>query len=259
MGVSVALRGAETLMEEILLFAAVGFAAQLIDGALGMAYGITATSVMLSFGVAPAIASASVHAAEVVTTGVSGLSHWQFGNVDRELFRRLVVPGMIGGALGAYVLASVPGESIRPLVSTYLLVMGLVILHKALRRSVVATAGPRHLSVLGLCGGFLDAVGGGGWGPVVASTLLGNGTTPRYAIGSVNVAEFFVAATVSAAFILTIGLTLWPIIAGLILGGALAAPLAAYVTRRLPARPLMILVATVVIALSVRGLIRDLG
>jgi uncharacterized membrane protein YfcA len=246
-------------MDEILLFAAVGFAAQLIDGALGMAYGITATSVMLSLGIAPAIASASVHAAEVVTTGVSGIAHWQFGNVDRELFRRLVIPGMIGGAIGAYVLVSIPEESIRPLVSAYLLVMGLVVLRKALRRRTDRGHGPRHLSVLGLGGGFLDAIGGGGWGPIVASTLLGKGTSPRYAIGSVNVAEFFVAATISAAFVFTIGLQLWPIIAGLILGGALAAPLAAYMARRLPERFLMVLVAMVVIGLSVRGLIQDFG
>jgi uncharacterized membrane protein YfcA len=244
-------------MDEILVFALVGFAAQLVDGALGMAYGITATSAMLSLGVAPAVASASVHAAEVVTTGVSGLAHWQFGNVDRELFRKLVIPGMIGGAIGAYLLASIPSDAIRPLISVYLLVMGLIILHKAIRRRDIPGAGPRHLSALGFGGGFLDAMGGGGWGPIVASTLLGNGTTPRYAIGSVNVAEFFVAATVSAAFVFTIGLTLWPIIAGLILGGALAAPFAAYMTRRLPERFLMVLVATVVIALSVRGLIQD--
>jgi uncharacterized protein len=244
-------------MDEILVFALVGFAAQLVDGALGMAYGITATSAMLSLGVAPAVASASVHAAEVVTTGVSGLAHWQFGNVDRELFRKLVIPGMIGGAIGAYLLASISGDAIRPLISVYLLVMGLIILHKAIRRRDISGAGPRHLSALGFGGGFLDAMGGGGWGPIVASTLLGNGTTPRYAIGSVNVAEFFVAATVSAAFVFTIGLTLWPIIAGLILGGALAAPFAAYMTRRLPERFLMVLVATVVIALSVRGLIQD--
>jgi uncharacterized protein len=246
-------------MDEILVFALVGFAAQLVDGALGMAYGITATSAMLSLGVAPAVASASVHAAEVVTTGVSGLAHWQFGNVDRELFRKLVIPGMIGGAIGAYLLASISGDAIRPLISVYLLVMGLIILHKAIRRRDISGAGPRHLSALGFGGGFLDAMGGGGWGPIVASTLLGNGTTPRYAIGSVNVAEFFVAATVSAAFVFTIGLTLWPIIAGLILGGALAAPFAAYMTRRLPERFLMVLVATVVIALSVRGLIQDFG
>jgi uncharacterized protein len=245
-------------MNEILLFAAVGFAAQLVDGALGMAYGVMATSVMLSLGIAPAVASASVHAAEVVTTGVSGIAHWQFGNVDRELFRRLVLPGMVGGAIGAYVLVSIPEESIRPLVSAYLLVMGLVVLRKALRGRIEAR-GPRHLSVLGLGGGFLDAIGGGGWGPIVASTLLGKGTSPRYAIGSVNVAEFFVAATRSAAFVFTIGLQLWPIIAGLILGGALAAPLAAYMARRLPERFLMVLVALVVTGLSVRGLIQDFG
>ena len=242
-------------MEDVLVFAAVGFAAQLVDGALGMAYGVSATTVLLSLGVAPAVASASVHAAEVVTTGVSGASHWWFGNVDRDLFRRLVVPGMIGGALGAYLLASLPGETMRPLVSAYLLVMGVVILWKAVRGRRPGPDRPHRLIPLGLGGGFVDAVGGGGWGPIVASTLLGRGATPRYAIGSVNCAEFFVTATISATFIFTIGLELWPIIAGLILGGALAAPFAAYVIQRMPDRPLMILVAVLVMLLSLRQLL----
>jgi len=245
-------------MDEFLLFVAVGFAAQLVDGALGMAYGVTATTVLLSLGLAPAAASASVHAAEVVTTGASGLSHWGFGNIDRRLFRGLVIPGMIGGAAGAYVLTAVPGEAIRPFISVYLLAMGAMILWKALRPAV-GRPEPRRLAPLGLAGGFLDAVGGGGWGPLVASSLMGNGTTPRYAIGSVNAVEFFVTATVSATFVATIGLTHARIVAGLIAGGVLAAPFAAYVTSRLPDRPLMILVAVVVMLLSVRGLLQALG
>lgn len=242
-------------MEDVILFAAVGFAAQIIDGALGMAYGVTATTVLLSLGVAPAVASASVHTAEVATTGLSGLSHWWFGNIQRELFRKLVIPGMIGGAAGAFLLATVPGETIRPFVNLYLLLMGGVILWKALRGRRAAVHRPRHVASLGLVGGFLDAAGGGGWGPVVSSTLLGSGEVPRFAIGSVNAAEFFVTATVTATFVATIGLSLWPIIAGLILGGALAAPFAAYITKRLPDRPLMILVAMVVILLSAHGLL----
>lgn len=244
-------------MDDVFLFTAVGFAAQLVDGALGMAYGVTATSILLSFGITPAVASASVHAAEVVTIGVSGLSHWWFANVDRRLFTRLVLPGMLGGAAGAYLLVSVPAEIMRPLVSAYLLLMGLVILTKALRPRPPAQE-PRRVAVLGLIGGFLDATGGG-WGPVVAATLVGARTAPRYAIGSVNAAEFFVTATISATFIATIGLVLWPIIAGLILGGALAAPFAAYVTRSLPDRPLMILVAMIIVLLSLRGLVQTLG
>ncbi|HET6520599.1 MAG TPA: sulfite exporter TauE/SafE family protein [Geminicoccaceae bacterium] len=243
-------------MGDFLLFVAVGFAAQIVDGAIGMAYGLTATTVLLSIGVLPAAASASVHAAEVFTTGASGLSHWHFRNVDFALLRRLVLPGMAGGVCGVYVLTSVPGETIRPVVSAYLLAMGGVILWKALRQVPASGDPPRRVAALGLAGGFLDAVGGGGWGPLVTSTLVGQGTAPRYAIGSTNLAEFFVALTVSATFVATIGLELWPIIAGLVVGGVLAAPFAAYATQRLPDRPLMILVAVVIILLSLRGLVQ---
>jgi uncharacterized protein len=245
-------------MDDFLLFVAIGFAAQLVDGALGMAYGVTAMTVLLSLGIPPAPASASVHTAEVVTTGISGLSHWGFGNVDRYLFQRLVVPGMIGGAIGAYVLTAVPGEAVRPFVSAYLLVMGALILLKAMRRPAPPRE-PRGLRPLGLLGGFLDAVGGGGWGPIVTSTLVGTGAAPRYAIGSVNAAEFFVTVVVAATFVVTIGVTHPRVVAGLLVGGALAAPLAAYVVRYLPTRPLMILVGTVVVLLSGRGLVQALG
>jgi len=247
--------------DEFILFVAVGFAAQLVDGAIGMAYGLSGTTVMLSLGFPPATASASVHAAEVFTTGVSGLSHWRFGNVDWRFVRRLAVPGMLGGAAGAYLLTTLPGDAVAPFVSAYLLMMGAWILWKAFRddRRAAADGPPRWIAPLGLGGGFLDAVGGGGWGPMVASTLLGHGTTPRVAIGSVNFAEFFVTATVSATFLGTIGLELWPIIVGLILGGALAAPLAAYAARTIPDRPLMILVGSVIVLLSIRGLVQAAG
>ncbi len=243
-------------MDQLVLFVAVGFAAQLIDGAIGMAYGLTSTAILLSFGVLPATASASVHAAEVFTTAVSGLAHWRFQNVDRALFRRLVLPGMLGGGIGAYALASAPAATIQPVINAYLLVMGSVILWRALR-DVAATAGaPRRVALLGLSGGFLDAIGGGGWGPIVTSTLVGQGTTARFAIGSTNLAEFFVTLTISATFVTTIGLELWPIIAGLIVGGMLAAPLAAYATQKLPDRPLMILVGAIIVLLSLRGLLQ---
>jgi uncharacterized membrane protein YfcA len=250
------------MSDAVVLFAAVGFAAQLIDGAIGMAYGVTATSVLLSLGVTPATASASVHAAEMFTTGASGLAHWRVGNARPELVWRLALPGMIGGAAGAYLLSGLPGEMIRPVINAYLVAMGMMILAKALRQHPAgrtAPAAPRHVQALGLVGGFLDAVGGGGWGPLVASTLIGRGGTPRHVIGSVNVAEFFVTTTVSATFVATIGLELWPIITGLVLGGVVAAPFAALVTRRLPDRPLMILVGIVVILLSLRGLILALA
>jgi uncharacterized protein len=244
------------MLSDLLLFVAVGFAAQIVDGAIGMAYGLMSTTVLLSLGIPPAAASASVHAAEVFTTGASGLFHWRYGNVDMGLLRRLAIPGAIGGALGAYLLTELPGDTVRPLVSLYLAIMGAIVLWKALRRPLTEPKAPRYVPLLGFSGGFLDALGGGGWGPLVASTLVGGGTKARLAIGSTNAAEFLVTATISATFVFTIGLELWPIIAGLVLGGVLAAPFAALITRALPDRPLMILVAIVIMVLSLRGLLQ---
>jgi uncharacterized membrane protein YfcA len=248
------------MVDDFILFVAVGFAAQLVDGAIGMAYGLSGTTVMLGLGFPPATASASVHAAEVFTTGLSGLSHWRFGNVDWSFVRHLAIPGMLGGAAGAYLLTTLPSDAIEPWVNAYLLLMGAWILWKAFRNNrTAADKPPRWIAALGLGGGFLDAIGGGGWGPMVTSTLLGHGTTPRFTIGSVNFAEFFVTATISATFLGTIGLELWPIIAGLIVGGALAAPIAAFAAKTIPDRPLMILVGSVIVLLSLRGLIQVMG
>ena len=240
------------MVSDLLLFVLIGFAAQIVDGAIGMAYGLVSTSVLLSFGVPLTTASASVHAAEVFTTGASALSHWRLGNVDRKLFLRLAPAGMIGGGIGAYVLTAAPAEIMRPLVSLYLATMGGVIPWKALRGSLPQTKAPKHVAALGLCGGFVDAVGGGGWGPLVASTLVGRGTTARLAIGSTNAAEFLLTLTISATFVMTVGLDPWPVIAGLVLGGVLAAPLAAYATRWLPERWLMLIVGAVIVLLSLR-------
>ena len=246
------------MMSDLVLFILIGFLAQMVDGAIGMAYGLIATSVLLSFGVPLTTASASVHAAEVFTTGASALSHWRLGNVDRKLFLRLAPAGMVGGGLGAYVLSAAPGEVMRPLVSVYLALMGGVILWKALRGAATPGRTPRHVAALGLCGGFVDAVGGGGWGPLVASTLVGRGAAARLAIGSTNAAEFLMTTTISATFVMTVGLELWPVIAGLVLGGVLAAPLAAYAVRWLPERWLMGLVGVVIVLLSLREIPRIL-
>ena len=243
--------------QNIVVFAIVGFVAQLIDGALGMAYGVSSNTFLLSVGVPPAAASASVHAAEIFTTAVSGLSHWRLGNVDRELLRRLLIPGVAGGVVGAYLLTSVPGDTIKPFIAVYLVVMGLVIILKAVRRQQT-TETRSHLVPLGLAGGFFDAIGGGGWGPIVTSTLVARGNAPRYVIGSVNLSEFFVTLSESVVFILTIGLVHWQVIAGLIIGGVIAAPLAAYVCKRVPTRPLMILIGILIIALSIRTVILSL-
>lgn len=242
------------MLSDILLFIAVGFVAQLVDGAIGMAYGLISTTVLLSLGFPPATASASVHTAEIFTTGASGYSHWRLGNVDMRLFRRLALPGAVGGAIGAYLLTEMPVDVIQPIVSVYLAAMGGLVLWKALRKPSADPRPPRHVGLLGLSGGFLDAIGGGGWGPLVASTLVGSGTRARFAIGSTNAAEFLVTTTIAATFVFTIGLDLWPIIVGLVIGGVVAAPFAAYVARGVPERPLMILVGVVIMILSLRGL-----
>jgi uncharacterized membrane protein YfcA len=246
------------MWEDFLLFVAVGFAAQMVDGAIGMAYGVTSSSVMLSLGIPPATTSACVHAAETFTTAVSGTAHWKFGNVDRKLLLRLALPGMVGGAIGAYVLTNLDGDVIKPYISGYLLLIGVFIVWKALTSRTSTGAEPSRVAPLGFIGGLLDSMGGGGWGPIVTSTLIGQGTTPRYAIGSVNLAEFFVTFTISVTFIATIGLELWPIISGLILGGVIAAPFAAYATKMLPDKVLMILVGCVVAILSLRTIVAAL-
>ncbi len=246
-------------LDDLLLFVAVGFAAQMVDGAIGMAYGVISTSVMLSLGIPPATASACVHAAETFTTAASGVSHWRFGNVDRKLLLRLALPGAIGGAIGAYVLTSLPGDTVKPFVSGYLLLIGLFIVWKAISKRVNKGTEPPMVAPLGFFGGLLDSLGGGGWGPIVTSSLIGQGATPRYAIGSVSLAEFFVTLTISATFVATIGLELWPIITGLIIGGVIAAPFAAYATKHLPDEVLMILVGCVVAILSLRTILNALA
>ncbi|MBI5825276.1 MAG: sulfite exporter TauE/SafE family protein [Chloroflexi bacterium] len=239
-----------------LLYMLVGFLAQMIDGALGMAYGVSSNTFLLSLGIPPAAASASVHMAEVVTTGISGFSHWKLGNVDWKLVRRLLVPGVLGGLLGAYVLTSIDGNIIKPYIAVYLLIMGGIIIYKAftikLRKKPDEYHGPR-ISLLGLFGGFCDAIGGGGWGPVVTSTLVARGKNPRMTIGSVNFSEFFVTLGQSILFVLTLNFSeYWQVILGLLIGGAVAAPIAAKVSQKLPMKTLMIFVGILIIGLSVR-------
>ncbi|MCK4692896.1 MAG: sulfite exporter TauE/SafE family protein [Anaerolineales bacterium] len=243
-----------TFIQDALPYAIVGFAAQMIDGALGMAYGVTSTSLLLSSGISAAAASASVHTAEVFTTGVSGLSHWKLGNVDKALFKKLIIPGVLGGILGAYILSNVPGKIIKPFVAIYLCWMGMLIFYRALRNK---PRSPSHtpLTRLGLAGGFFDAIGGGGWGPIVTSTLVANGNNPRYTIGSVNMSEFFVTFAEAATFYATIGLVHVHVIVGLILGGVLAAPLGALVCRKIPPRIMMFIVGLLIMALSIRTIV----
>ena len=237
---------------------AVGFLAQAIDGALGMAYGVSATTFLLGAGASPAVASASVHIAEIFTTGFSGVAHLKYGNVNRQLFVRLLVPGMIGAVLGTVVITQIDGAIMRPYVTAYLLIMGIYILAKAFRKIRAHTEEPRHVGKLAAFGGFVDAAGGGGWGPVVTSTLVGSGRDPRTTIGSVNFAEFFLALATAASFSLLAAPSTWVLVAGLVLGGLFAAPFAALLCRRLHARTLLITVGVLITALSAWNLARAL-
>ena len=240
----------------ILMYVLVGFVAQMIDGALGMAYGVSSNTFLLNLGIPPAAASASVHMAEVVTTGISGLSHWRLGNIDWDLVKKLAIPGVLGGIAGAYLLASIDGDVLKPFISTYLLIMGVIILIKAFNGKHEPKE-TKYLGILGVIGGFFDAIGGGGWGPIVTTTLVARGKHPRYAIGSVNFSEFFVTFAESVTFVLTLSfLGYWQIILGLLIGGAIAAPVAAIVARKLPVRALMFMVGVLIVGLSIRTIVQ---
>jgi hypothetical protein len=197
--------------------------------------------------------------AEVVTTGISGFSHWKLGNVDWKMVRRLLIPGVIGGVSGAYLLTSIDGNIIKPYIAGYLLIMGGVIVYKAFTMKMHHDEdeyhGPR-VSLLGLIGGFCDAIGGGGWGPVVTSTLVAHGKHPRRTIGSVNFTEFFVTFSESVLFVIALSFSeYWMIILGLLIGGAIAAPIAAKLSQKLPIKTLMIVVGILIIGLSIRTLV----
>lgn len=238
----------------------IGLAAQLVDGALGMAYGITATTFLLAGGATPLAATASVHVAEIFTTGASGLAHWRLGNVDRRLFRQLIIPGVIGAVVGAWVVSRIDSAALRPWVSGYLLVMGIYIAGKAFRAvSFVRGTNGRKLVPLAFTGALVDSIGGGGWGPIVATSLLGTGHEPRKTIGTVNAAEFFITLASGFSFVLLAGITHWEQVAGLVTGGLVVAPFAAYLTTRLPSRWLLLFVGVLVALLSAFGLIQALG
>jgi uncharacterized protein len=228
----------------LVLLALAGFGAQLVDGALGMGYGVTSTTLLLLAGLSPAAASASVHLAKIGTALASGYAHWRFGNVDWALVLRLGVPGAVGALLGALLLSHLSAEASAPLMGTLLLVIGAFILVKyavSPPREATARTSPhrrRFLTPLGFVGGFVDATGGGGWGPVSTATLLTAGrTAPRTVIGSVSASEFLVTIAASAGFVLGLGTAGidWLAVAGLVVGGMLAAPLAAWLVTRLPA------------------------
>ena len=246
------------LLLSLMPFVAVGFAAQLVDGALGMAFGVISTTLLLSLGLPPAAASAGVHTVETFTTGVSAISHSFHRNVDWRLFLRIAIPGTVGGVMGAYVLTKVDAAAARPFVLAYLAAIGLFLVWRGLARPVEPKPA-KVVEPLGLVGGFLDAAGGGGWGPVVTGNLLVQGLDPRRTIGTVNTAEFFLTFTVSATFIFAMGWQAFTTAtAGLLIGGVIAAPLAAVIASKARAKTLMIAVGSLLTLTSLFGIYRSL-
>jgi uncharacterized protein len=241
---------------DLAFYLMVGVMAQLVDGALGMGYGATATSFLLTLGVPPAVSSTSVHLSEMFTTGASAISHFKFKNINKKLFKTLLIPGVIGSVIGAYLLSDIiDGNIIKPYISAYMVVLGCIIVSKGIKK-VNAKKPTKRLGVLAIFGGFMDAVGGGGWGPIVTSTLIGRGRDPRYTIGSVNAAEFAVAFASGVTFLLFEGINSWQVVLGLMLGGMIAAPLGAYLVNKVNRRPLMIIVGLLVIFLGLRVVLK---
>jgi uncharacterized membrane protein YfcA len=243
---------------EFFLLVVIGFIAQSIDGSLGMAFGVVSSSAMLAIGMTPAHASAVVHTAEVFTTGASGASHLYHRNVDWRLVARLGVAGVVGAVLGAWVLSNVDASAARPFVAFYLLCIGVFILLKAVRAPMGRDAPAPWIAPVGFAAGFLDASGGGGWGPVATSALVGSGHAPRLAVGSVNFTEFFVTVAAATTFFIELGAAPWVELLALIIGGVLAAPFGGWLVRRIPARTLLLLVGFLIVLLALWQLARAL-
>lgn len=243
----------------------VGFIAQFVDGSLGMGYGVFSTSFLVGIGLLPAVASASVHTAEIFTTLISGASHWRMGNIKRELVLPMIIPGVIGGVGGAFLLTAIPGRVIKPYVASILLIMGGIVLVRFIRKRQVTPNGEStpawKLGLLALAAAFMDALGGGGWGPIATpSLILSENHEPRKVVGSVNLVEFFVTVAAVITFLVRIGPENfeWGIVAALLIGGAIAAPVAAWVCHRLPERVLGIMIGATLMLLNARTLLLSL-
>lgn len=247
----------------LLPYIAIGFVAQLVDGALGMAFGVIANTALLWIGVPPALATSYVHVIKVFTGGVSGISHVMHKNVDWRLFFRLAASGVVGGVAGAYILSLLhlnDSNFARPYVLGYLTLIGLYILWRGIGLKIPRERRARIVEPVGVVGGFLDATGGGGWGPVTTSNLLIQGNSPRMTVGTVNSAEFIVAIAVSITYILSLGITDFPkAVVGLLIGGVIAAPLGSWITKHVPPRPMMIMVGSLLVVISIFGIMRAVG
>ena len=251
-------------MRKLIIFAFIGFLAQLIDGALGMAYGVTSSSLLLAFSISPAIASASVHLSEVVTTAASGVAHIKFGNVDKKMVYRLIIPGSIGAFVGATFLSNVPGNLVKPYVSLFLLILGIYVMtrflfvftHKEERQEKPLSA--KQSIPLGLIAGFFDATGGGGWGPIATPVLLSKkGMTARKVIGTVDTSEFAIAISATLGFFISLGWESvnWTWVIALMIGGVIAAPIAAWLVKIVPAHLMGVLVGGFIILTNSKTLL----
>ena len=250
-------------MRKLIVFAFIGFLAQLIDGALGMAYGVTSSSLLLAFSIAPAVASASVHLSEVVTTAASGVSHIKFGNVDKKMVYKLIIPGSIGAFLGATFLSNIPGEVAKPYVSIFLLVLGVYVLirfllnYKPIVENENSTLTRKQSIPLGFIAGFMDATGGGGWGPIATPVLLSKNTmSARKVVGTVDTSEFAIAVSASIGFFISLGWSdvNWFWVTALIIGGVIAAPIAAWLVQKVHPQLMGVLVGGFIIFVNSRTL-----
>ena len=255
-------------MKKLIIFSVIGFLAQLVDGSLGMGFGATSSSLLLMFGIAPAAASASIHMAEIVTTAASGASHLWFKNVDKGILLKLTIPGAISAFIGAAFLSSLPGENIKPFISIFLIVLGVYILIRFLffnhtsSKNQGSPISKKLLTPLGIVGGFFDAVGGGGWGPITAPVLIARkGISPRKVIGTVDTSEFAIAVSATLGFILFLGLDQfqWQLVIAFMIGGVIAAPIAAWLVRIVPSYMLGVLVGGFIILTNSMTIIKTVA
>lgn len=248
----------QNLDPNLWLYILAGFIAQMVDGALGMAYGVSVTTFLLSLGIPPAIASASMHASEVFTTGSSSLVYMRYKNVNIKLFKKLLWPGLFGAVVGAVTISFISKDYfsiIKPLVSVYTLILGIIIIFRAKNIHLNKVSKIKKVGLVAVTGGFFDSIGGGGWGPIVTTSLIVGGRNLKYSVGSSHLAKFFVALISSITFFCIIGLNHWQIILGLIIGGIVAAPISIYFSNKIPTKNGLILVGLLVIAISLKTII----
>ena len=250
----------EVFNRQFLYFVLAGFLAQMVDGLLSMGYGVTSATCLMTFGVNPVAMSAAIHTSEIFTSGISGYSHYKFGNVNKKLFKHLVIPGVIGAILGALLLVYLGEKNsqwLMPIIAVYAGFLGIKILIKAFKPQN-GNKKVKRVGWLAGAGGFLDSFGGGGWGPIVTSSLIAKGKSPKYTVGSVSLTEFFITLASAFTFFVSVGVSHWNIVLGLMIGGSLAAPIAARLAGRLPRKTMMIAVGIMVLIWCVRMFIKSL-